>query len=91
MTKKDLKIRNIPGPEGVRGRNSDNSLIKKVLGWAPATKLVEGLKVTYDWIKAEVAKEVKAGRGKDLATSKIVVQSTESIDNLGKCPGKKIT
>ena len=49
-----LPIKHIPGPEGVRGRNSDNTLIKQVLGWAPTTKLEEGLKYTYDWIKSQV-------------------------------------
>ncbi|NBV89776.1 MAG: hypothetical protein EBR88_09750, partial [Betaproteobacteria bacterium] len=37
---KDLKIRHIAGPEGVRGRNSDNTLIKEQLGWAPSMKLI---------------------------------------------------
>ncbi|MFQ5834314.1 MAG: NAD-dependent epimerase/dehydratase family protein [bacterium] len=50
IAKKELKIRHIDGPQGVRGRNSDNTLIKKVLGWAPSASLDEGLRVTYDWI-----------------------------------------
>merc|ERR1719310_1268150 len=49
-----LPIKHIPGPEGVRGRNSDNTLIKQVLGWAPSTTLKEGLKYTFDWIKVQV-------------------------------------
>jgi GDP-D-mannose 3',5'-epimerase len=36
---KDLPIDHIPGPEGVRGRNSDNTLIKEKLGWSPTMKL----------------------------------------------------
>ena len=36
---KNLPIHHIPGPEGVRGRNSDNTLIKEKLGWAPSMKL----------------------------------------------------
>merc|ERR1719203_1889928 len=47
-----VKIKHIPGPEGVRGRNSDNALIQQVLKWAPETKLADGMKRTYDWIKA---------------------------------------
>jgi len=42
---KDLPIKNIPGPEGVRGRNSDNTLIKEKLGWAPSISLYDGIKV----------------------------------------------
>lgn len=37
-------------PQGVRGRNSDNTLIKQKLAWGPSSKLVDGMKVTYDWI-----------------------------------------
>lgn len=47
---KDIKISNIPGPEGVRGRNSDNKLIFKETNWAPRISLEEGLKRTYSWI-----------------------------------------
>lgn len=53
----DLTIRHIPGPEGVRGRNSNNDLIKEKLGWAPSIKLAEGLKVTYFWIKKQLDSE----------------------------------
>ena len=42
-------------PQGVRGRNSDNTLIKKVLGWVPSISLKEGLKKTYPWIADQVA------------------------------------
>jgi GDP-D-mannose 3',5'-epimerase len=48
---KQLSIKHIPGPLGVRGRNSDNRLIKEKLGWAPAMTLQEGLTKTYPWIK----------------------------------------
>eukprot|EP01128_Nolandella_sp_AFSM9_P010135 TRINITY_DN6960_c0_g1_i1.p2 TRINITY_DN6960_c0_g1~~TRINITY_DN6960_c0_g1_i1.p2 ORF type:complete len:364 (-),score=111.52 TRINITY_DN6960_c0_g1_i1:208-1266(-) len=56
-----VKINHIPGPEGVRGRNSDNTLIKEVLGWTPSITLKDGLERTYKWIAAECAKEVAAG------------------------------
>lgn len=49
--------RHIPGPEGVRGRNSDNALILKQLGWEPTVKLADGLKMTYDWIKEQLTSE----------------------------------
>jgi GDP-D-mannose 3',5'-epimerase len=46
--------------EGVRGRRSDNRLIKEKLGWAPSKPLSEGIEKTYRWIAAEVAKSVPA-------------------------------
>lgn len=49
-----LPIKHIPGPEGVRGRNSENSLILSQLGWEPTVKLADGLKLTYEWIKVQV-------------------------------------
>ena len=53
---KNLKIKHVPGPLGVRGRNSDNTLIKEKLGWAPSKPLREGIEKTYHWIE-EVLKE----------------------------------
>lgn len=47
---KNLKIQNIEGPEGVRGRNSDNALINEVLHWQPTQKLEIGLQKLYSWI-----------------------------------------
>lgn len=55
---KDLTINNIPGPLGVRGRNSDNHLIQQKLGWAPSTPLRTGVEKTYDWISEQVQKNV---------------------------------
>lgn len=52
---KDLTIQNVRGPEGVRGRNSDNALIKKLLGWAPQLPLKDGLTSLYGWIEQQVA------------------------------------
>jgi nucleoside-diphosphate-sugar epimerase len=52
---KNLSIKNIPGPQGVRGRNSDNRLIKKMLGWEPDYPLEKGIRKTYEWIAAQVA------------------------------------
>jgi nucleoside-diphosphate-sugar epimerase len=43
-------------PKGVRGRNSDNTLIKKYLGWEPSIPLKKGLQLTYNWIKEEMMK-----------------------------------
>ena len=49
--KRDIGLKQIPGPQGVRGRNSDNSLLRKVLGWEPTTSLRDGLGPTYRWIE----------------------------------------
>lgn len=51
---KELSIRHIPGPLGVRGRNSDNHLIRAELGWAPTLPLRDGLERTYRWIEGQV-------------------------------------
>ena len=51
---KDVKIKHVVGPLGVRGRCSNNTLIKEKLGWAPSCKLEEGLVKTYDWIDSKV-------------------------------------
>ena len=54
---KRLRKRHISGPLGVRGRSSDNRLIKSTLGWAPSRPLREGLEKTYQWIDAQVRRE----------------------------------
>ena len=51
---KKIEKNHIPGPTGVRGRNSDNSLIRERLGWAPSQSLREGLEKTYEWIEWQV-------------------------------------
>jgi GDP-D-mannose 3', 5'-epimerase len=57
---KDLLIRNISGPIGVRGRNSDNRLIMQRLGWQPVLPLRNGLELTYRWIEQQVASSMPA-------------------------------
>ena len=52
---KKLSIRHVSGPTGVRGRNSDNRLIKETLGWAPSKSLRDGMEKTYAWIEAQVS------------------------------------
>ena len=46
--------KHVPGPQGVRGRNSDNTRLRKVLNWEPAISLEEGLAWTYSWIEEQV-------------------------------------
>lgn len=53
--KDGITINHIDGPQGVRGRNSDNSLLREVLGWEPATSLEDGLTPTYQWIEKQLA------------------------------------
>lgn len=52
----------VPGPQGVRGRNSDNTLLRQVLKWEPEISLEEGLTRTYRWIESEL----RAGRSSGL-------------------------
>ena len=54
ISQKTNELKNIPGPEGVRGRNSDNELIMKELGWRPSLLLREGMEKTYRWIEQQV-------------------------------------
>jgi nucleoside-diphosphate-sugar epimerase len=58
----------IDGPQGVRGRNSDNTKLREVLGWEPAISLEDGLRGTYAWIEKEVERELGPG-GRDLRQS----------------------
>jgi GDP-D-mannose 3', 5'-epimerase len=51
---KRVGIKHIPGPLGVRGRNSDNRLIEEKLKWKPTTSLRDGLSVTYRWIEQQL-------------------------------------
>jgi GDP-D-mannose 3', 5'-epimerase len=58
---KSIHIEHIPGPTGVRGRNSDNRLIADRLGWAPSQPLVAGLERTYAWIELQVRRNAGSG------------------------------
>jgi nucleoside-diphosphate-sugar epimerase len=51
------KQHDLTKPQGVRGRNSDNTLLRKVLGWEPNTPLEKGLAITYKWIEGELKKK----------------------------------
>jgi len=79
---KTLEVVHIPGPEGVRGRNSDNDMIKECLGWAPTTTLKDGMVKTYGWINDQVEKE--KAKGVDVehvyGSSKVVAQDMKSDD-----------
>ena len=50
----------LPSPTGVRGRNSDNTMIRDRLGWAPGIRLADGMERTYRWISDQVARGGRA-------------------------------
>ena len=52
---KTLSKKHIPGPTGVRGRNSNNDLIRKELGWDYSLPLAEGIRKTYEWIQTQIS------------------------------------
>lgn len=54
LSGKEIRINNVPGPEGVRGRNSNNKLMKAMLNWAPHEPLSIGMEKTYAWIASEI-------------------------------------
>ena len=51
--------KHVPGPQGVRGRNSDNTRLRQVLGWEPEMTLEEGLTRTYAWIEGQVSTKLE--------------------------------
>jgi len=55
--KRLTKRHNLAGPQGVRGRNSDNTRLRQLLGWEPTIRLEQGLAITYNWIAAQVPSE----------------------------------
>lgn len=67
---KKLNIRNIPGPLGVRGRNSHNELIERKLNWKPKMSLRDGLNRLYPWIDSQVKIAFQAGLGLSDAATK---------------------
>jgi GDP-D-mannose 3',5'-epimerase len=79
---KDLPLKHIPGPEGVRGRNSDNTLIKEKLGWAPSITIKEGLEKTVAWIREQIRAEDSDASA--YASSEVVQQVTDTLDQLKK-------
>ena len=58
-----LTRRHVPGPVGVRGRNSDNTRVREVLDWEPRVSLEDGLRQTYAWIEEQVRAELQRSKG----------------------------
>ena len=62
----------VDGPQGVRGRNSDNTLLRDVLGWEPEISLEDGLQRTYAWIEQQVAARLAAGGGDEVVSEELI-------------------
>jgi dTDP-D-glucose 4,6-dehydratase len=58
LADKMILIKNVSGPMGVMGRNSDNKLIKEMVGWSPNEDLEYGLKITYNWIQEQIKNHI---------------------------------
>lgn len=56
---KTVRIKHVPGPQGVRARCSDNRMVERELGWRPEVSLGEGMRMTYEWIAGMLGKEKK--------------------------------
>lgn len=56
----EISKQHVDGPQGVRGRNSDNTKLKEVLNWEPEISLEDGLKITYQWIEEQVKQQLKS-------------------------------
>ncbi len=56
----EISKKHVDGPQGVRGRNSDNTLLREVLGWEPQLSLEDGLTITYQWIEDQVRADLIA-------------------------------
>jgi GDP-D-mannose 3',5'-epimerase len=67
----EIERRHVPGPQGVRGRNSDNTRLREVLGWEPAISLEEGLARTYEWIEEQVRERLEGEEPSSTARLKV--------------------
>jgi nucleoside-diphosphate-sugar epimerase len=65
---KKIQKNHIPGPLGVRGRNSDNTLIREVLGWDYRQSLEDGITKTYAWISEQIATKAEVEQLAEIAT-----------------------
>ncbi|KAG2447220.1 hypothetical protein HYH02_007960 [Chlamydomonas schloesseri] len=88
---KKLPIKHIPGPEGVRGRNSDNKLILEKLGWEPTVTLKDGLHRTYNWIKSQLEAEKEKGVDASKYSHSTIVQTSAPVElgSLRKADGEE--
>ena len=85
--KRLIKSHDPSQPQGVRGRNSDNTLLRTVLGWEPRTTLRQGLVATYAWISSQMASSGRA-RPAELGTARSPVSAQESSSASAPIPGE---
>ena len=62
----EVRLKHVPGPQGVRGRNSDNSLLRETLKWEPQVSLEEGLARTYSWIENQASAQLGTMSGRSV-------------------------
>jgi GDP-D-mannose 3',5'-epimerase len=89
IASKQLRIRHIEGPLGVRGRNSDNRVMCQKLGWVPSASLREGLKMTYSWVAEQVStsqRDISLGIGDILPDPQLPVATSHSKGQEGTPP-----
>jgi len=84
---KTIKKRHIDGPTGVRGRNSDNRLIREKLGWSPSTVLSDGLRPTYEWVCSQVMRNAR-NNSEVLPVPAVVSTAKESSRGALTVPGQ---
>jgi nucleoside-diphosphate-sugar epimerase len=75
--------KHVSGPQGVRGRNSDNSLARSVLGWEPTISLEMGIRRTYPWIEAQLRERFDADAATELSTP-----AGRAVDKLLRSPSR---
>lgn len=75
-----LKKHYLTGPQGVRGRNSDNKKIKDLLDWEPNTPSSQGLKNLYFWIKHEISKERESGIDISSYSQSVIVHTNSPVE-----------
>lgn len=68
----EVTKKHIPGPQGVRGRNSDNTKLREVLGWEPQISLEEGMARTYDWIEQQQRQKLGIEKGQEASAKEEV-------------------
>ncbi|MGI0052487.1 MAG: NAD-dependent epimerase/dehydratase family protein [Nitrososphaeraceae archaeon] len=68
----EIVKKHVPGPQGVRGRNSDNSRLRQVLKWEPEVSLEEGLARTYAWIESRVRENLARGRNEAASAAGVI-------------------
>jgi nucleoside-diphosphate-sugar epimerase len=66
-----INKKHVDGPQGVRGRNSDNDKLREILGWEPQITLEDGLKITYEWIEVQVRGKLGTESAEKLNTASV--------------------